>query len=284
MKKSNYIYTLEELKFNLPDYISGKIYDDNLNKSIQDELIINPDFRKEADQITETLNFLEKTEFSSPAETYFANLSVRINERAEMIKKIKPGFFEGLFSRKKYLIPLIPAMILAIFLIVNYSSNNNKIAEINETKKTNSGFTEKNTDTITINNQNYEIKKENDLKNYTSDTELKTSSISENTGTKINKRTKTYKNSVTKYQGNSTSEPNETDDLNKQNENLFSGNISQYFTDNTDEFSESIDAEDEQDILFDTDSEEDEELEIEFRDLDPQEQQEILEIINNSKI
>ncbi|MEO6694045.1 MAG: hypothetical protein ABIY50_12825 [Ignavibacteria bacterium] len=111
-------YNIEELKFNLPDYISNNISDNELSDAIENELKINPDLRKDLDELKNTFSFLETSEFAAPPVNYFSNLPVKINQRINTNEQPK-GFLDRLSLFWKILIPSIPAIIIICIILFN---------------------------------------------------------------------------------------------------------------------------------------------------------------------
>ncbi len=115
----------EELLFNLPDYVAGKITDENLLLRIQSELNSNPEFKAEYDLLSETYSAVKDMKFSEPPVHYFTNLVPKINEKINKQKESKgiAGFFR-LSNLVKYALPAV-SVVLLIF-IITFSNKNDK--------------------------------------------------------------------------------------------------------------------------------------------------------------
>ncbi|MFA7360640.1 MAG: hypothetical protein WC139_06345 [Candidatus Kapaibacterium sp.] len=123
MNNSNSNY--EELLYNLPDYVAGKITDENLLLRIQSELNSNPEFKAEYDLLSETYSAVKDMKFSEPPVHYFTNLVPKINEKINKQKESKgiAGFFR-LSNLVKYALPAV-SVVLLIF-VITFSNKNDK--------------------------------------------------------------------------------------------------------------------------------------------------------------
>jgi len=115
-------YNIEELKYNLPDYISNSISDKELISAIETELRTNSELRGDLEELKSTLGFLETSKFEAPPNNYFVNLPVKINERIQVIEA-GGSFLERLSLFWKILTPAIPVIILIGILLFNNSKN-----------------------------------------------------------------------------------------------------------------------------------------------------------------
>ncbi|MFA5011009.1 MAG: hypothetical protein WC644_03550 [Ignavibacteria bacterium] len=122
---SNGISNNEELLFHLPDYVTGKITDDNLLLRIQSEINSNPEFKKEYESFTETYSTIKDLKFSSPPDHYFTNMVPKINEKIANQKESMgiSGFFK-LSYLYKYALPAVSVILLIV--IITFSNKNNK--------------------------------------------------------------------------------------------------------------------------------------------------------------
>ncbi len=115
----------ENLLYNLPDYIAGKITDKNLIQRIKSEIDSNPDFKSEYELISETFSSVNNLKFSEPPEHYFSNLVPRINARIEKQNNKSPFLhFFRISNLLKYALPAISVVL--IIVIINYSNKNKK--------------------------------------------------------------------------------------------------------------------------------------------------------------
>jgi len=124
-------YNIEEIKHNLPDYISNNITDKELIGAIENELKLNSELRSDLLELKNTFGFLETSKFEAPPNNYFANLPVKINERIYS-NEAGTSFLDRLSLFWKILIPAIPVIILITFLLFNSSKN-----DTNEIQTTN---------------------------------------------------------------------------------------------------------------------------------------------------
>ena len=129
MKKEEYI---NKLIFELPDYIKSKIDNPELKKKIKNEINSNPEFRKEYEDLKNSLSFLENTKLSEPPDHYFSTLLPKINAKLEKHRSTSEiSIWEKIFSYWKFAIPLVP--IVLIFLIFKFDifspGNNLKVEE-----------------------------------------------------------------------------------------------------------------------------------------------------------
>lgn len=115
----------EELLFHLPDYVTGKITDENLILRIQSEINSNPEFKNEYDSLKDTFSKIKDLKFSDPPEHYFNNLIPEINDKIanQNVSKGISGFFK-LSNLIKYAIPAV-SVVLLIF-IITFSNKNKK--------------------------------------------------------------------------------------------------------------------------------------------------------------
>lgn len=261
-------YNKEDLAHSLPDYISNKIDDKDLIKEIESEIINNSEFKNEFDELKTTLSFLSTTTWESPQESYFNNLPVRINERITKESSLE-SFWEKLSILWKILIPAIPVIILSIILFNNFT---NKASDITQTETEKSKIESA----------------ENEKKNRVSDnkTELTQNEPVDKVQIEKPQANPIHKNrNILSFKNNSNSiqtmnklnnaeQPKELTDIKNSITNLLADNI---------EPAESVNSDTDEDILY-TGDKEDYNLEEEFLNLTPQQQQEILKDLNNKQI
>ncbi len=122
---NNGISNNEELLFHLPDYVTGKITDENLLLRIQSEINSNPEFKKEYESLAETFSTIKDLKFSDPPEHYFTSMVPKINEKIANQKESKSisGFFK-LSNLYKYALPAVSVVLLIV--IITFSNKNNK--------------------------------------------------------------------------------------------------------------------------------------------------------------
>lgn len=271
-------YSSDELRFSLPDYISGRINDKDLSDEIEKMISSDPEFKKEASELKSTFNFLDNADLEKPPEFYFNNLSARINEKTGQRKEKELNFFEKYIFSRKLLIPLIPAVLVIVFLIAKPDTNDNKIAinTFHDSIKT----AEKNKTTSEMsreNNINKDIpvlipEKKTDVKEISRKNEFKQKKV---------RNESTIKNNETETEGAEMKTENKS-------EYDFRGSLLADNTadeNNADDDTDSELTDDENiDEIIDNDIFDDGDLENEFMELSPQDQNEILETLKKSKI
>jgi hypothetical protein len=257
-------YDKEFLYHSLPDFILSKISDQDLISEIKSEIENNPEFKNEYDEMLGAFKFLDSSELDAPDESYFNNLSVKINDRIYK-EKIPVNFLERLGLLWKLLIPA-SLVIIAAFTIFNLFINNKEELTQNENK------------TIYNSNDNIENKdKENKI-----DTIAQNKLLTDLENLRKDKSNNTlpesfnYKNSV-KRKHNTDYEKNQTavaNDLLLIGENKVDLGLLAYNINSLDNQESELDAV--EDILFFKNSDEDDSDE-ELLDLTPEEEKEILE-------
>lgn len=120
----------EKLLFDLPDFIEGKI--DEENKLAQINFLINSDneFRAEYEDLKNAITFTRNTEYSEPHDFYFNTLLTNIRDRIEQEKSVKQTSIFEIF-KPSFLKFALPLLIAAIILTTAYSLGvfDNKITE-----------------------------------------------------------------------------------------------------------------------------------------------------------
>ena len=140
---------LNNLSYLIPDYINGNIDDKEVLSVIENEININPEFKKIYENFRNTLNFIHSVNVSEPPDYYFNTILPRINNRIDA--RSKSGFslisyLRNIRSHWKYLIPALPViLILLIYRISFYKITN--IADSSE------NYSNKNTENGVIMNK-----------------------------------------------------------------------------------------------------------------------------------
>ncbi|MEO8210921.1 MAG: hypothetical protein ABI840_10190 [bacterium] len=268
-------FSTEELIQSLPDFITNKISDINLKSEIENELRINGDFKLEYNELKSTLGFLNSYDFESPSESYFNNLSVKINDRINN-ENITESFWKRLSLVWKILIPVIPVIILAIVLFSNLKE-----------EKSTSGISENE-----INKTEITKEKINSSENKTeiTKTENQINSNKEKPNAEEIKRNENSTLKLKKFNSNiksrQSSEKNPDKDLrDEKNESDMGEDVSlnAELSDNIEMSDEEV-SENNEDVLFSGDNIGEETLEQEFLTLPPDEQQEIIDNLNKAQI
>lgn len=121
---NNKIY--EELLFDLPDYISGKITDRARISEIENQINSDAKFRSEYENLKLTFNTLENIKIDEPSDAFFNNLlpkiHQKINER-ETTDEHKVSIWNRFFPVLKYVLPVI---VLIIFVYI-YNIDNSTV-------------------------------------------------------------------------------------------------------------------------------------------------------------
>lgn len=110
----------ENLIYDLPDYIEGKI--DNPEKVILIESLIknDSDFRKEYEELKKVLVFAHEVEFEPPGDFYFNNLLTNIRNKID--DQSSTGESTFWYSIKPFILKYaLPVIVIAIFSIFYFS-------------------------------------------------------------------------------------------------------------------------------------------------------------------
>jgi hypothetical protein len=118
-------YQKEKLLENLPDFINGKLQDEELRNTIRFEISSNPEFKKEFDELSNLLKSINSITFSEPPDFYFNNLLPQINEKIYSESKTY-GFAKKLASFWKFALP-VTAVILMVIGYKTFFNNNEYI-------------------------------------------------------------------------------------------------------------------------------------------------------------
>lgn len=257
----------EDLVHSLPDYISGRIDDQNLLREIESEIINNPEFKIELDELKSTMNFLNSAELESPDEIYFNNLPVKINERLLQ----EGSYWHKLGAFWKILIPAISVLIIAVILY-NVSTNEPVIVATTENEN-NITVTAENKDAVAKN----EIQtKQNNLTQVDQNAKDKNELGAENKKVYISKNLNRKKNPALTQKDIKQNEPYAyiPPGIEKASANMIANNYETAEIENPDI---------QEDVLYSEDSD-DYNIEEEFQELTPEQQKEILEDLNNTQI
>jgi hypothetical protein len=114
----------EDLLYSLPDYITGKLNDEGIIHSIEEEIGRNADFREEYELMKETYSSIKDLEFSEPPAHYFTNMVPRINQRIDSISSFSFAHMFRMANFFKYALPGVSVIVL--ILIITFTNKNNK--------------------------------------------------------------------------------------------------------------------------------------------------------------
>jgi hypothetical protein len=110
----------DDLRYNLPDYITGDLNDAIIKGKIEARLLTDSAFREEYDSLKSTINFLESAELEAPSEVYFANLQANIISKVQKAEPAeKQSILEKLLGYWKI---VVPALTVCVVIII-YSRN-----------------------------------------------------------------------------------------------------------------------------------------------------------------
>ena len=116
----------EDLLYSLPDYITGKLNDEGIRHSIEEEIRINAGFREEYELIKETYSSIKDLEFSEPPAHYFTNMVPRINQRIESNSGFSFAHMFRLANLFKYALPAVSVIVLIFIFTFSNKSNKNE--------------------------------------------------------------------------------------------------------------------------------------------------------------
>ena len=268
----------DELSENLPDYILNKLEDKSLIEKIENRLSSDSSFKTEFEEIRNTMSFLNSAEFTPPPDNYFSNLSVNINRRIEVKNKKFEFFTDPLFIFRK-LIPVLGLIILAAYFIFSYVKNDTDKNETSVNEKISSDTFSKTQETIENKIKPPEEISEIITPDKTSESKNKSPYFSGknkkiNTSRSINNSDFTIMNEETK----SESETNYPSDTELTNKSALIAD-SHLFYDDFDS-DEAIEESEDTDMIYQTSTDDSEDLEEELLLLSPEEK---YELINNLK-
>lgn len=155
-------FNIEELKYLIPDYITGQISDAD-KAVIEKALAESEELREFHNEMKGVFGFVEKVKFREPSPQYWANLLPRIHERIEQqeSKTISAGFsWDKISALWKILVPVAAVILIAVIYYAvkpsetQLTKDDKKIENLN--KDTNSEVKEKSND-----------KKQEDIQNNT---------------------------------------------------------------------------------------------------------------------
>ena len=268
----------DELSENLPDYILNKLEDKSLIEKIENRLSSDSSFKTEYEEIRNTMSFLNSAEFTPPPDNYFSNLSVNINRRIEVKNKKFEFFTDPLFIFRK-LIPVLGLIILAAYFIFSYVKNDTDKNETSVNEKISSDTFSKTQETIENKIKPPEEISEIITPDKTSESKNKSPYFSGknkkiNTSRSINNSDFTIMNEETK----SESETNYPSDTELTNKSALIADSHLFYDDFDSE--EAIEESEDTDMIYQTSTDDNEDLEEELLLLSPEEK---YELINNLK-
>ncbi len=125
MENLNKTYSREELIQSIPDFISGKISDSGLSNEVRKLIETDSEFKNEFEELRKTLSFFAVSEFPEPPDNYFNNLSVRINERLNPVSAVSEnnGIFQYFSKIWKYVIPALAVILIALFFVLKQENS-----------------------------------------------------------------------------------------------------------------------------------------------------------------
>ncbi|MBI5402401.1 MAG: hypothetical protein HY959_03290 [Ignavibacteriae bacterium] len=111
-------FSKEELLFNLPDFIVGRLIDSEIKEAILNEIENNSGFRQEYEMLGSTIREFRNLEFSEPPANYFNNLMPVINEKIDS-KTEKLSLSKSISFLWKIAVPAA-AVLLFVFTFRSY--------------------------------------------------------------------------------------------------------------------------------------------------------------------
>lgn len=136
----------EDLLLELPDYIEGKL--DEEEKVSQISFLINSDseFRSEYEDLKDAISFSRNNEYSEPHDFYFNTLLTNIRERIDAVNSVKENSFFQKFKPAffKFVMPvLIAGLILsAVYSLGVFDKNITEDELVGVTETVNDGVIE----------------------------------------------------------------------------------------------------------------------------------------------
>lgn len=116
----------EELLFDLPDYISGKITDRARISEIEKQINSDAEFRSEYENLKLTFNTLENIKIDEPSDAFFNNLLPKIHQKInekEIPQEHKVSIWDRFFPVLKY---VLPVLVLITFVYI-YNIDNSTV-------------------------------------------------------------------------------------------------------------------------------------------------------------
>jgi hypothetical protein len=107
---------IEELKYLIPDYITGKVSDDE-KIAIEKALLESAELREFHNEMKEVFGFVEKVKFEEPSPQYWANMLPRIHERIDKQEagSAASGFsWDKISAFWKVLVPVAAVILIAV--------------------------------------------------------------------------------------------------------------------------------------------------------------------------
>ncbi|MBK8984336.1 MAG: hypothetical protein IPM38_18955 [Ignavibacteria bacterium] len=292
-------YSREELLQSIPDFINGKISDSGLSNAVSKLIESDNDFKNEFDEINKTLTFFVKTEFPEPPDNYFNNLPVIINEKINPNKPLteNPGLVQYFSKAWKIILPAFAVILIAAFFIFRQENTDpvltksiDKSPPVQESNNSNNSVSENQIDkkeTLIPGPDKSISDPENSEKAPNAKTEL--TQKTKNTNFRKQEVISPDKRSNNLISDKPTLEiKKETEDnsfIENKNTDINNTDFADIF--DIDEFNEIEDTGEigiEESELLNSSESDDVNLQNEFRELSPADQQEILNVLKETKI
>src|SRR5688500_3832424 len=103
---------IEELKYLVPDYITGQISDPD-KAAVEDALKQSAELREFHNELKSTFEFVGTVKFEEPSPQYFNNLLPRIHQRIEE-QEAKKFSWDKVASFWKVLVPVAAIVVIAL--------------------------------------------------------------------------------------------------------------------------------------------------------------------------
>ncbi len=286
-------YSLEELKYNLPDYISNKIADKELIGAIEKELEINSELREDLEELKSTFGFLKTSKFQNPPNNYFANLPVKINERIQPTEA-NGSFLDRLSLVWKILLPAIPVIIIIAILLFNSSKKETNKIQISNIDTNKNELSQKKPEPV----ENKDVVNENDGSDTKEKTPLKEivkkddnihKTFSKNQKNNIKDDPNKVEEQTNVKDQNNADQNNEGQNIIKENETVeipeIKEQLGELLADNI-EIIDDSNSDERIDVMYsgEDDESEVESLDDEFLNLTPEQQKEIIDNLIKTQI
>lgn len=245
-------YTEEELLFSLPDYVSGKLDDLQLKEAIGEKIGSDNTFKRQFEEVSRTLGFIQTSGFSEPPENYFASLSAKINSRISEPAAV--SWWESIGLAWKILVPAVTVIALLMIFLLKTDDRKTKLTATDTSRNSE--------ETITLQAPEKQVTpSESDLIDSSSGEDMATEKVQGQYHISNDPQKSNY----------AIDEMAETVQSTDRVEMLVADNLDEISSEDADESS----------VLLNT-TEVEEPVEEEFLELTPEDQAEILKILKNS--
>lgn len=116
---------IDILRYYIPDYIRGNIYDKEILLLLENEINKNINFRKEYEELRNTLDFINFNSNTGPDELYFNSILPRLNNKIDYLRSPKSSLINilvGIRNHWKYLLPVLPVILIIMIYRINFTN------------------------------------------------------------------------------------------------------------------------------------------------------------------